>query len=286
MKSNYRIAIIICYFGKFPWYFTYFLHSCKYNQDVDFFVITDNSIKFGDEFSNIFFIQKNISEIKVIASAKLGFEVIIPTPFKLCDFRPAFGLFFSDLISEYDFWGYCDIDIIYGNIRNFLTEEVLTKYDVISVRPEYTTGFFCLYKNTPKINALFKYSKDYKKAFLQEDYVGFDECAQLCFELIEGQSVFDLDSPIESMTHIVRKLNQEKLIKAYFDLHVVEGCPGNIKWSKGILSYKDEFEILLYHLMWLKDNPALEIPQWSIIPDIFFINENSFSKGDRRFEYK
>lgn len=31
------------------------------------------------------------------------------------------------------------------------------------------------------------------------------------------------------MTRIVKRLNQKKLIPVYFDLHAIEGCPGNMK---------------------------------------------------------
>ncbi|WP_370580690.1 DUF6625 family protein [Mucilaginibacter sp. FT3.2] len=36
MKQNKSIAIVICYFGKFPWWFSYFLRSFNYNPTVDF----------------------------------------------------------------------------------------------------------------------------------------------------------------------------------------------------------------------------------------------------------
>jgi hypothetical protein len=39
------IVILICYFGKLPWYFRYFLHSCKFNTSIDFFLISDG-VKF------------------------------------------------------------------------------------------------------------------------------------------------------------------------------------------------------------------------------------------------
>jgi hypothetical protein len=37
-----KIALIIAYMGNFPWYFPYFLHSCRYNPDIDFLIFTDN----------------------------------------------------------------------------------------------------------------------------------------------------------------------------------------------------------------------------------------------------
>ena len=30
------IAILTCWYGEYPWYFPYFIHSCVYNPSVDF----------------------------------------------------------------------------------------------------------------------------------------------------------------------------------------------------------------------------------------------------------
>jgi len=149
-----RIVIIICYFGKFPWYFEYFLHSCKYNSDVDFCIITDNDLSAKEGTKNIFFVQKSLQQIKEIASARLGFKVGLEHPYKFCDFRPALACILPEYIDGYDFWGYGDIDVIYGNIRNFITSEILENHDVVSVRHDFLPGAFSLFKNTKKINEL------------------------------------------------------------------------------------------------------------------------------------
>ena len=50
---------------------------------------------------------------------------------------------------EYDFWGYCDIDLIFGNIRKFITDDILDKYDKILSR-----GHFTLFRNKDSINTI------------------------------------------------------------------------------------------------------------------------------------
>lgn len=114
-----KIAIVICYYGSFPWYFPYFLHSCKFNPTIDFLIFTD--ISYEREIpKNVYFINLSIEEVKTIASKKLGFRVNIDFPYKLCDFKPAYGYIFSDYIDGYQFWGQSDIDVIYGDMMNFL----------------------------------------------------------------------------------------------------------------------------------------------------------------------
>lgn len=60
---------------------------------------------------------------------------------------------FAAQLSGYDFWGFCDIDLLFGNLRYFITEHVLEKYNKISWR-----GHLTLFKNTPQINSFYRRS--------------------------------------------------------------------------------------------------------------------------------
>jgi len=37
------IVFSICWHGPYPWYFPYFLHSCRHNPDIDFLIFTSNT---------------------------------------------------------------------------------------------------------------------------------------------------------------------------------------------------------------------------------------------------
>ena len=102
--------------GKYPWYFPYFLHSCRYNPTVDFLIFTDNYDPNLEIPSNVKMIPYSIDLFKADAAKTLGFEVAVSSGYKLCDFKPAYGTIFSDCIKDYDFWGYCDMDMIFGNV--------------------------------------------------------------------------------------------------------------------------------------------------------------------------
>lgn len=250
--SRPSIAIVICYFGKLPWYFDYYVHSCSYNPSVDVYVIIDDTSYTKRIPSNIKIINATLTDVSRLASEKLGFEICIQNAYKLCDFKPAYGVIFGDLLKKYDFWAFGDIDVIYGNIRNFLTETILGEFDLISVRPDWIPGCFLLFRNEPKMNSLFKMSKDYRKVFTSTKHFCFDETNFAHDAFTEGQPYTDVITEIESMMHVVKRAQEDKLIKPYFDLHIVDGLPGRIKWVSGKLTYRDKYEILLYHLIRLK----------------------------------
>ena len=59
-----KIVIIICWFGKFPWYYPYFIHSCGFNLTVDFKLITDNKSILISLPSNVQLINYSFGGIK------------------------------------------------------------------------------------------------------------------------------------------------------------------------------------------------------------------------------
>ncbi len=202
MKS---ICIIVFYFGKYPWYHNYFIDSCKRNQSIDFLFFTDNvSCEIQEE--NIKFIPFSIDNFNQLASIKLEFTVNVLSGLKICDFRPAFGVIFNDFIKSYDYWGYSDTDIIYGNLRNFLDDDILT-YDYISVRDDYPSGYFSVFKNASKVNLLYTLSKDYKNLFLRDENTLFEECGGAYSEVCNGVNILYSSCEYETFHHVLEKYN-------------------------------------------------------------------------------
>lgn len=252
MKNRKSIALIILYFGKVPWYFNYFTYSCGFNPDIDFYIITDDKSYNKPLSKNIHLFYKTLEEINKLASSKLGFETNITSGYKLCDFKPTYGLLFPEIIERYDFWGHGDLDIIYGNIRNFMTEDVLNNFDIISVRDDYLTGFFTLFRNNEICNRLFMNSKDFQMVLSSSGHFCFDETNFSHRGFETGLHYSDVKSDVESMTHVVKKYDEKKIIRAYFDFHVIEATPGKMIWNNGELIYNNKFEAMLYHLIQFK----------------------------------
>lgn len=171
MRKSKSIIVIVCYFGMLPDYFDLWLKSCGKNKDVDFILFTDQNINKSME--NIRIENKRLSDMKTLFEKKLGMNIILDEPYKLCDFRPAYGEIFKEYLIGYDFWGHCDIDQIFGDIRFFLKDEVLEKYDRI-----FYLGHLSLYKNKEYINSAYKLKGsifNYKEVFGDIHNYAFDE---------------------------------------------------------------------------------------------------------------
>lgn len=185
---KYKIAMIIPYFGKLPSNFQLWVDSCKYNQTIDFILFTDDRTKYNYP-SNIKVNYMNFKEFVKIIQSNYDFRISINNPYKLCDFKPIYGFVLKQYIMEYDFWGYCDIDLILGNIRKFITDDILDKYDKILSR-----GHFTLFRNKDSINTI--YSKDinkkYKTVFTDYKNYSFDEWSEGGINHIFQQNNIDI----------------------------------------------------------------------------------------------
>lgn len=251
MPVKNRIVLLYAYYGPFPWYFKYFLHTCGFNAGVNFVLITDNAAP-PDLPPNVRFENLSLSRLQQMASVKLGFEVALHQPYKLCDLKPAYGYLFPHLIEGFEFWGHGDIDVIYGNIRNFMTDDVLNRHDVITVINDFISGSFTLFRNAEKTNRLFMESRDYVKVYADSKNYCFDETNGAFAMFMAGADYDKIDTEVESMTHVVRRLMAEGQLTAYFNNHILEGLPGMIKWINGTMVWKNKIEAMMFHLILFK----------------------------------
>lgn len=167
------IAYVVPYFGAFPKGFQFWLQSCGCNPTIDWLIFTDDKRKF-DYPSNVKVHYWTFEQMKSRVQSIYDFEISLERPYKLCDYKPAYGEIFAPELTEYDFWGLCDIDLVWGDIRKFYTEDVLNSYEKI--------GFFghsILFKNTPEVNGRYRtYVENalyYRDVYSSDKGFAFDE---------------------------------------------------------------------------------------------------------------
>ena len=169
----YRIGLFAFYFGKLPSHMPVWVKTCAANPTIDWFLITDQRIGYPLP-DNIKLIRTDIEALTGFFSEKLGLKANLYRPYKLCDFRPAYGLIYQKMLAGYDFWGYSDFDVVFGDIRAKLTDEILDTHDKIQ-----PFGHLTFYRNCEKINTLFREQcegvADYRDVFVNDIHYAFDE---------------------------------------------------------------------------------------------------------------
>ena len=168
MKS---IVIIFPYFGKLPAQYKMWHASALRNPSIDFMFFTDASIEPAE---NIIIHKMIFEDFRKIVQKAFNFPVFLDRPYKLCEYKQAYGYILQDYIIGYDFWGFGDLDLVYGDIRRFIDDDVLTKFSFL-----LGWGHFSLLKNCEDCNTYFMKEvpgyQSYKDAFSTNKIKFFDE---------------------------------------------------------------------------------------------------------------
>lgn len=168
-KKEKKLVFILPYFGTFPSYFSLFLKSCEYNPEVDWLIYTDNRTGYSYP-KNVIVRYITLEEIRERIEKSIGFSISLHRAYKLCDFRPIYGDIFQDDIKEYQYWGHCDCDLIFGDIKKFVFPLLEQKYHKL-----FFLGHCTLYQNNIENNTLYRKTKRYKTVFTTSNSLHFDE---------------------------------------------------------------------------------------------------------------
>lgn len=168
-----RIVFLIAYFGKWPKWMSLFIASCGGNPTIDFVLISDA----GEPEAmppNVRLMPIGFDAYRALIATKLSITPRWSDSFKLCDIRPALGYIHPELIAGYDYWGYCDVDVILGDLRKFLDAETLD-HDLISAHDKIVSGHMTLYRNTPRMLTAFKRARHWRWLMATAKHKSFDE---------------------------------------------------------------------------------------------------------------
>lgn len=171
-NTGLKICIITAQFGRLPSNVELWLKSCKWNPQIDFIVCSDMETE--NIPANVRWIKMNFKDFKSLAESKLGMEVCLDTPYECCDLKTVYGLIFADALEDYDYWGYCDMDLVFGDLNWFFIKHELYKYDKF-----LHFGHLSLMRNTPENNQRYKLpcneGRGYLDAFTSSGSMHFDE---------------------------------------------------------------------------------------------------------------
>lgn len=169
-----KIAILYPYFGSLPEWFPLFFETLKMNASITFIFYSDcDFAKF--QAPNVKVKNLSFNEYITFVNSKIEFNFNPHNAYKICDLRPLFGKIHNEDFKGFDFYGYGDVDLIFGNIRHFYTKEILHSYDVLSTHNDRLSGHFCLFKNTRQNKEMYKYIGGYNEKLKAKEHIGVDE---------------------------------------------------------------------------------------------------------------
>ncbi|MCE7602176.1 DUF6625 family protein [Vibrio fluvialis] len=280
-----KLVLIVPYFGKLPSWFDLWLRSAKFNREIDFLLFTDCNIESSN---NIIVMKMTFSDFVRMCQSKFEFKISLENPYKICDYRPAFGLIFDEYIKKYSHWGHCDTDLIFGDLSNFIDLDSMGDYGRI-----YTRGHLSIFKNNAEINSLFKSNIcisfiDYRRVFNTNYPCHFDEHGGSSLAFIKSEfKVYDqLDFAdvyyhnFEFRNALTSNSNDTRLLFSWNNGHLLQ-------YSMNCRSEEIEKDEVAYvHLqkreMSIKVDDITNIDKFSIVPNQFVSFKNEFKKSDFR----
>ena len=259
-----KVCLVACYMGEPPGWIDRYLISCAYNPTIDFLLVTDQR-EFPKTPPNVRVERLGVSAFNDLASTTLGMDVALSHPYKLCDFKPLYGHLFEDRLAGCDYWGYTDLDVIYGDLRRRLTLAKLPRYDVFTARREFLVGHFTLFRNNDRMRTLYRESIDYRRTLQAEEVLSFDECGRQWRRRLDGAPL-SRAAACDSMTHVVHRMMGENKIAARFAPAAVEwpelAAPDwRVRWSAGRLHVLNpRREKMYFHFHAFRDVPGYRRP--------------------------
>ena len=272
-----KICILIPYYGRWPNYFGLYLQSLANNPWLDVIFITDLELPVNAPPNARYeFLAKK--DLIGLIKKKLDVNQELSNNYKLCDFKPAYGFLFEELLQkqEYDFWGWGDIDLIYGDLKKFYPLERFKNYDIISGREKWISGSLMFLRNSRLLKELFFNNPHYRKVFERNHYEGFDECNRQFKELKGGAKISDTDHG-NSMTYLA--FTTDKPIRHSFQNLIRESIVNSkyVSFENGSITY-DQKEYALFHFVLVKENYWFKFPEWTKIPDSYWITLSGFKR--------
>lgn len=271
-----RIALIIFYAGSLPGYFRYFEDSFARNKgdNVDVFLFND-CLSQPDTSGNLKKIPLTLEQFNELASQKLAIPINVNWGYKISEFKPAFGVIFEDYLKDYDFWGYCDPDIILGNISHFITEELLATYDVITASEVQFVGHFTIFRNNEIVTNLFRQTDDYIKIFTDNDYHhNFDESCRRFYGRPFSFDELKATDQLASIYDLVMNSREKYNLNVYMKSMCREEPPFDFTYQDGVFFDSiTQKEFLYFHLVKAKLFYLFHfyMPQMESLPSEFSI---------------
>ncbi len=109
------------------------------------------------------------------AEAAAGVACRKESQYATCDLRPLLGRMFPERFEGYDWWGWCDLDVVLGDLDRLIGQELMNPYNqIVTTDADGIHGPLTLLRSRPDVLDLYR-AGPYAEVLANPDYLNFDE---------------------------------------------------------------------------------------------------------------
>ncbi|RTL24189.1 MAG: hypothetical protein EKK52_01930 [Burkholderiales bacterium] len=146
-----KVAMIVPYFGRRPPYFDVFLKSLERIRHFHWHLLTD-CVDLPWPSEQVTVHRSTLAECRRAIEQAAGQAITLDKPYKLCDYRPVYGLAFPELLEGCTHWGYGDLDLLMGDVDRYFERFLELGQEKFLIR-----GHCSVFPNTPRMLELFRH---------------------------------------------------------------------------------------------------------------------------------
>jgi hypothetical protein len=180
---DFRIAMVIPWVGPLPRWTAYFAASARLSASLADFLVFHEAQEEGvprDSPDNVHFFDLGLGGLSMLLGMQLGEALNLPIrnatvvikalrfmldrwPRLAAEYKPTFGSVFAQYLKGYTHWGYCDLDMVLGNLPLFVERSELEQHDIVSYsfgdqEAFYLRGQWTVHKNEPRVSTIWQVS--------------------------------------------------------------------------------------------------------------------------------
>jgi hypothetical protein len=173
-SRSFGVCFVVVWFGAWPPWLPFFLLSCGRNPGFHWMIWSDCTTALPCP-TNVTIRPLSRAELERRVSLVLNADFHLDAGYKLCDLKPVYGDVFSSELEPWEFWGYVDLDVVYGRLADFITPSDLESCDILTSSTRILAGHFTILRNTPALRGLYRRCPDFLPALLAAEHRAFDE---------------------------------------------------------------------------------------------------------------
>jgi hypothetical protein len=237
--------------------------------------------------SNLHIIRYSHSDLSDLISQRLGIDVSLSSEwhYKMAEFKPTFGQLFAEHIKYHAWWGYADMDVVWGKFSNFA--HLFSNPDKF---PIVNSGW-----HSPRGMAAFYVNKDWTRQLYKEDPVYLELLQNATYRNLDENGVsippqHVVDGGKHSLGYLQRKAVSRHLgasvyrgrsakDRLFLEKHDSVTWAGPVLWQGGKLLTVREFssaeetfpsgrELLFYHRADSEFQPPKGVPRKAWVEDM------------------